>query len=239
MRKNVLTKDVLISKEIEYMIDSGDLAEGSRIPSERQLAESFDVQRGTIRSALRILAEKGIVESRPRSGYYVAPARVVFDQDDYNSRKVVIENMGKTTYVKLLTFEKTFVSEKMAVKTGLPEDMQVYRIMRLRFAEGQPLGLERTHIRCDLVPELTEEDVHNKSIYETLKKRYGIHVTRAVAKVTAVFANGLESELLNTDMNKPVMRYEGLVYDRRGRLVEYYDDIILKEKVEFLNFDIK
>ncbi|MDO4755492.1 MAG: GntR family transcriptional regulator [Parabacteroides sp.] len=235
MAKSVLTLDVLLSKEIEYDIETGKYAEGDRLPSERMLAEEFGVQRDTVRKALKILRDKGVVISRERAGYYVAAERVSFDLDSHISTKRVIEQMGKTTYVKLLTFEKIFVSKKMAAKTGLEEDSQVYRIMRLRYAGGVPMGIERSHVRCDMAPDLTEEDVHNKSLYEALRKKHQIYIVRSEGKITAVYANGLESELLNLKVAKPVMRYEALAYDRHGRLIEYFDDIILKDKVQFIS----
>lgn len=237
--KRVLTLDVLLAKELEYRMETENYQEGMRLPSERSLAEEFGVQRGTVRSALQILMDKGSIISKERSGYFVAPKRVAFDLNAYGSRKSLIEQMGKPTYVKLLTFEKIYVSEKMAQKTALQEDSQVYRIMRLRFAGSHPMSLERTHIRCDLVPGLREEDVHNKSIYATFRKKYRIYIARSEERVTAVYANGLESELLHTTRLHPVMRYEGLVYDRRNRLIEYFDDIILKEKVQFISDEVK
>lgn len=237
MARGVLTLDVLLSKEIEYDIETGKYSEGDRLPSERVLAEEFSVQRGTVRNALRILLDKGIVTCKERAGYYVAPERVNFSLDSHVSTKRVIEQMGKSTFVKLLTFEKIFVSKKMAMKTGLQEDSQVYRIMRLRYTGGVPMSIERSHVRCDMAPNLTEEDVHNKSLYEALRKKHQIYMVRSEGKVTAVYANGLESELLNLRVAKPVMRYEALAYDRHDRLIEYFDDIILKDKVQFISDD--
>ncbi len=237
MRKNVLTRDDIIAKEIEYAIETGKYAEGDRIPSERNLAEFYGVQKGTVRSALRILKDKGIIVSEERSGNYVAHRRIDFDLDAYNSRKVVIEKMGISTSVKLLTFEKINVSGRMSEETGWEIDTPVFRIMRLRYAAGMPMALERAHIKCELAPGLTEEDVHNKSLYESLAVKYNEHVDWAESKVTAAFANGLESELLNIKVARPVMRYEGLVYDKEGRLLEYFDDIILKEQVQFISND--
>jgi len=227
----------MVAKELEYEIETGRYAEGDRLPSERDLAETFGVQRGTVRSALAILKDKGVILSRQRAGNFVAPRRIDFDLDAYNSRKVVIERMGISTSVKLLTFEKISVTNKMAEDTGWPVDTPVFRIMRLRYAAGAPMALERTHIKCALAPGLTEEDVHNKSLYESLAVKYNEHVDWAESKVTAVFANGLESILLNIDVARPVMRYEGLVYDREGRLLEYFDDIILKDQIQFISME--
>jgi len=233
MAKRVLTLDVLIAKELEYRIETGEYQEGDRLPAERKLAEYFGVQRGTVRNALQILQDKGFVISKDRSGNFVAPKRIEFNLDTYRSGRAAMERMGRPNYAKLLTFEKVYVSQKMAEKTGLPEDGQVYRIMRLRYDGSIPIWLERTYIRCDFVPDLMEEDIYNKSLYATLRKKYQIYVERCVGKVTAVYINGLESELLNLPEKQTAMRYEGMVYDQKGRLVEYFDDIMLKDKVQF------
>ena len=234
----VLTQDVVIAKEMEYRIETGIYPEMSRIPSERTLAGEFGVQRGTMRRALGILEDKGTIVSRQRSGRYIAPRRIDFNLDAYNSRKAVIEHMGRSTYVKLLTFDRMFITDKLSHKMGLPGDTQLFRIMRLRYAEGAPLALERAHILCDLAPDITEEDVHNRSLYTALRQKHGIYIDRAASRVSAVHANGLESELLNLPVSRPAMRYEGLVYDSRDRLIEYFDDIIRIDKVQFIRKDI-
>jgi len=145
--------------------------------------------------------------------------------------------MGISTSVRLLTFEKISVTDKMSADTGWPADTQVFRIMRLRYTAGVPMALERAHIKCELAPTLTEDDVNDKSIYASLARKFNEYVDHAESKVTAAFANGLESILLNIKESKPVMRYEGLVYDREGRLLEYFDDIILKDQIQFISYD--
>jgi len=116
----------------------------------------------------------------------------------------------------------------------LPESTLVYRIMRLRYADGKPISIERSYIRCEVAEGLTSEDVHNKSIYTSLRNKFGIKINNSNQKVTVVYANELESELLKISRYKPLMRFEGLVYDKRNILVEYFDSIFLMDKVTFL-----
>src|SRR6266571_9304673 len=55
--------------QIRDAILAGEIAEGSRLPNERELAERFEVGRPTIREALRSLEALGMVEIRAgRSG---------------------------------------------------------------------------------------------------------------------------------------------------------------------------
>jgi GntR family transcriptional repressor for pyruvate dehydrogenase complex len=60
-----------IAAQIQGFIISGDLPQGSRLPSERDLAAMFSTSRPTVSQAIRILVVRGLVESRRGSGAYV------------------------------------------------------------------------------------------------------------------------------------------------------------------------
>jgi GntR family transcriptional repressor for pyruvate dehydrogenase complex len=60
-----------VAHELLVLILSGRFRAGERLPPERQLASAFGVSRPTIRQALRVLAENGLVESRIGSGTFV------------------------------------------------------------------------------------------------------------------------------------------------------------------------
>lgn len=60
-----------IVNQIQYLIRKGELKVGDRLPSERKLAETFIVSRNCVREAIRILAEKKILESRRGDGTYI------------------------------------------------------------------------------------------------------------------------------------------------------------------------
>ena len=89
VRKKILFKDEEISLELQYQIETKRLREGCRLPSERQLAEEFGVQRNTVRSALGILLKKGVLVKKPRQGYFVAPKRVELNIKDLSSIKKI------------------------------------------------------------------------------------------------------------------------------------------------------
>lgn len=58
----------IILRQIKALIDEGTLKPGDRLPSERSLAERFNVGRAPVRDALRRLEFYGIVRTRPQSG---------------------------------------------------------------------------------------------------------------------------------------------------------------------------
>lgn len=62
-----------IAEQLATLIDKRVLRSGDRIPSVRQATGSHHVNPGTILRAYRELETRGLIESRPRSGYYVRP----------------------------------------------------------------------------------------------------------------------------------------------------------------------
>jgi GntR family transcriptional repressor for pyruvate dehydrogenase complex len=69
------------AQQIADAINLGDLHRGDRLPSERRLAEQFVVSRATVRDAIRILVNAGVVEVRPGAGggIYVMADSVALD----------------------------------------------------------------------------------------------------------------------------------------------------------------
>jgi GntR family transcriptional repressor for pyruvate dehydrogenase complex len=71
-------RSVLVTRSYEQVVEqiqdgirSGELKPGQRLPTERELGETFGVSRGVIREALKVLVSMGLVESRQGSGNYV------------------------------------------------------------------------------------------------------------------------------------------------------------------------
>lgn len=60
-----------VAVQIEQRILAGELQSGDRLPTERELAEQFQVSRTAVREALKILAQKGLVDMRPGRGTIV------------------------------------------------------------------------------------------------------------------------------------------------------------------------
>src|SRR5688500_12807880 len=60
-----------VVEQIQDGMRRGALAPGQRLPTERELSESFGVSRAVVREALKVLASMGLVESRQGSGTYV------------------------------------------------------------------------------------------------------------------------------------------------------------------------
>lgn len=233
MRKKILFKDEDIAHEIERRIEEERLKEGDRVPSERQLADDFGVQRDTVRCALEILLRRGVLEKKPRQGYYVAAKRIRIELDNLHVMKNEIEKIGRANRAILLNYEMISMNSRLSETTGMPEGTPCYQILRLRYDDNRPISFEKSYLIAEHVPGLKHEDFENRSLASVLRQRYGISMETAKQRLTQVYAGDPESELLKISKGGMLVRYEGLIYDRKGRLIEAFDNVVIPDSIEF------
>src|SRR4029450_9157847 len=64
-----------LGEQITRLIEMGTLRPGERVPSVRRLSAQHQVSISTVTQAYRLLENRGLIEARPQSGYYVRPQR--------------------------------------------------------------------------------------------------------------------------------------------------------------------
>jgi GntR family transcriptional regulator len=62
---------VQLADLLAKMIERGELKEGDPLPSESYLQQEYGLARGTVRSAVRLLRDRGLVTTAPQRGTYV------------------------------------------------------------------------------------------------------------------------------------------------------------------------
>ena len=85
--KNPNRRYVSIGLELRQQLANGDYQIGDRLPTERDIAENYNVSRTVIREAIIMLELEGLVEVRKGSGVYVInlPSSISVDNSDYTS----------------------------------------------------------------------------------------------------------------------------------------------------------
>ncbi|MCY0877517.1 MAG: FadR/GntR family transcriptional regulator [Firmicutes bacterium] len=104
--QNSATDDIV--QQIVSAIESGELKENQRLPSERQLSELFQVSRATIREALKHLMALGYIETRRGLGNFVQSNHSVVDQNDMSPEMLMEARFAIEPYlVQLCTVRAT------------------------------------------------------------------------------------------------------------------------------------
>lgn len=110
-----------VIEQIKNLILEGNLSPGDVLPTERELAQSFGISRGTLREAFRILEREGLIEVKPGGGRYLSKAL-----DEAEDRSRIIDNIERATIIELLEARELFETGivELAAKRATEEDIK-------------------------------------------------------------------------------------------------------------------
>lgn len=210
-----------IADQLRELIHTKRLSPGEPIWSEGKLAQQFGVSKMTVRQALQNLRQEGllVVEKgkRPRIGAGRA-------KKNFQELKGFTEEMarrGMRASSKLLAIEKAEPGARVQEALRLNLGEKIYRIRRLRLADGELMGLETSHLPVALFPELDKQDLQNQSLYFLLENVYGVRLERSVEELEAISAHGEEAKLLDIARGSPLFSIRRTVYSAGDDPVEY------------------
>lgn len=216
---------VQIAQELGRRIESGLLRGGSALPAERELAARLGISRVTVRQALSLLEKQGLLARRHGSGTFVTPPAGPGEvparplgllssfSDDVRSR-------GGVPGARVLHFERARPSAHEALTLGVSPGEPVYRLRRLRTADGEPLAVEESTLPAALVGSLSARQVTDASLYALLRRR-GVEPSRAIRHLRAVNADLEHAGLLGVPAGAALLATERVSWTQDGRAVEY------------------
>lgn len=196
------------------------LAPDAPLPSERELAQRLGVARMTVRQAMDHLVRTGQVYRKQGSGSYRAKER--FEQPlVLTSFSEDMRARGLQPGARTLFQGEVPAPGWVARRLGLEVDEPVVHLQRLRTADGEPMALERCFVVAALAPGLADEDMSERSLYATLRERFGIVLKLAEQTVEAGICDPEEADLLHLTEGAATLQFERTSSDGLGRLTEH------------------
>ncbi len=194
-------------------IKDGTYAEGSLLPSERELCETYEVSRTTVRQALQELSQEGYVNSIQGKGTFVARPQIRQELSSIYSFDEDMRRLGKTPETRIMDFVEMTAAGTLAATFSLPEGSSVYRIMRLRLADGEPMLLETNFLPCTRFPGISREALENQSLYRVLTTQYSLNISVAEETFEPVLLRPIESQIFGAVQNALGMLIERIAFE--------------------------
>lgn len=217
---------------IVEMIEEGNLQEDDRLPSERELCETYDVSRSTVRQAIQELEKEGYIYRLHGKGTFVSPEKFKQDLLEFYSFTEEMKRIGKTPSSKVLDFEVARCNEKLARKMNLNVGDKIYIFTRLRLANDEPMMVETSHVPYNRFPGITKEELEEYAMYDIFTKRYNAKFTYAEEIFQPVLTRKDEAKLLNYSEGLPGMMIERLTYEN-GNVIEYTKGIARGDRFKY------
>jgi GntR family transcriptional regulator len=168
-------------------IESGEWPSGTRIPPEDELCRIYDVSKVTVREAVNELVREGYLKRQQGKGTFVLYSvshlgltmRTRLSEDDVHGEEVTVRKEVIERGVKEVPEE---------VKTVLKADAPIYYLRRKKIVNDVSYD-EQFFITLFLHPEIGEEDVSAKALYELIeekgaKKIFKVLQTMEITSVT-------------------------------------------------------
>ena len=218
---------------IREKIDSGEMSVGSRIWSENEIMEKFDVSRNTARKAIETLVVDGIVSRIQGKGSFVRQPRVESGLQYLKSFSEEILVKGLKPSSAIICFERTHPDFKHAKKLKITERDWVFKLERVRMANGDAISYQVTFVPENLCPDLIKYDFSETSLYDVIENDYSHVLSWQKMTVIPITADVKMAKILKIPLETPLLQTESVSYLAGGTPIESNINIYLSERYEF------
>ncbi|MGT2808342.1 GntR family transcriptional regulator [Streptococcus iniae] len=222
---------IKIHDAIKKDIDNGVWPIGDRLPSERDLSEHFQVSRMTLRQAVTLLVEEGILERRIGSGTYVASHRVQEKMRGTTSFTEIVHSQGKTPSSKLLSYQKQLASDTEIKELNLQKTDYVIRMERVRYADKLPLVYEVASIPEKYITNVKRQDI-TEHFFKTMVAN-GYEIGKSRQTIYAKTASERVANYLAVSRGHAILALTQVSYFTNGNPFEYVRSQYVGDRFEF------
>ncbi len=199
----------------------------ARFPTEAELVGTFGVSRATVREAIRRLRGEGLLDARRGSGTFVVRRQLDAPILGTSGLAQAITAAGFAEASRVLRMEQGPAGERAAQALGIGDDEVVQWVERLRYADGEPLALDRSALAIDAEQRraFAGGELTQGSLYGVLETRCGIRITGGSERLRAVTCGREERLLLRPRRGEGVFEVERIAY-AGDRVVEWRRSLV-------------
>jgi GntR family phosphonate transport system transcriptional regulator len=223
-----------VADGIERGIADGRFPAGEKLPGEIEIAETYRVNRHTVRRALATLAERGLVRAERGSGTYVEAPRLAYPLRSRTRFSEIVGAGGHEPRGQLIDASQDAATRELARALGLKTGDPLIRIESLRSADRTPICVSTTWLSAERFPDAGSVFAGVRSMTKLLA-HYGVRdYRRASTKITAAIADATDAARLDLALGRPVLVVDATDVDTSGKPLVTKRSRFAAERVEFL-----
>lgn len=207
-----------VAEQFERAIVTGSIRPGEKITNEIALAQDLGLSRPTLRQAIQLLVDKGLVVRKRGVGTQVVHGKVRRSLE-LTSLYDDLHEAGQEPRTEILELVRVPADADVALELQLEQGVEVWSLTRLRLIGNQPLALMHNYLPVPLA-DLESFDLAGDGLYASLR-RSGIEMRVAKQRIGARGALPDEARHLGEREGAPLLTMARTAYDDAGRAVEY------------------
>ena len=224
-----------VRRVLAERIAAGQLRPGQRLGAERALAADLGVSRATLRQALAVLADSGVVRRVPGrgGGTFVSRDKIERDTSRVVGVPALLRSQGVVAGTRVLSAGLSAAEEPVARALGLRRGDLVVNLHRIRLADGSPIVVEHARFPADRFLGLLELPLGG-SVYELLDEHFGTHPAEAVEQIEVVTASPDEAQVLDVAAGSPLLAITRTTSDTNGVPIEFSQDLFRGDRIRIV-----
>lgn len=214
-----------VANSLRERITSGAWGPGRRLPSEHDLVARYGASRITIRQALAELTHEGLILRERGRGSFVRDSTITAGPHELTSFSAEMRARGLKASSRVLSVGVVAADSATAQRLDIAEGNPVIRIERLRFGDGEPMGVQLAFLPASEFPGLENADFASTSLYEELEQRYGAVIEEADETFIVAGVDGDAARHLDLPSGSPCLIVERIGWSG-GRPVEFTKSVM-------------
>jgi DNA-binding FadR family transcriptional regulator len=190
--------DAVVGK-LQQQLSLGEYQPGQKLPSEPELMEQFGVGRSTIREAIRILANTGLIKVRQGSGTYAELQTGIAEPLPQRLRRADARDLDEVR--QLLEMK---IAEKAALNRTLKDIEKMKTLLKKRQSAARA-GDTETAIRTDIQFHIAIAAASRNSILADLYKTFAEHMSRYFREVHRTTASFINTQQLHESLLRSII----------------------------------
>ena len=222
--------NVPLYSQLKYLIikkiESGEYPGESKIPSEQELCEQYDISRPTVRQAISELTNNGYLYKEKGKGTFVAKSKSKVDIKNFTGFTDSILDSQSPGHHDILSLRVVNQKDTPCLENvfGTAGHLHQSGFAEIKFVSTENNGIlsyNVSFIPLALFPEIIEDIKAQKPSYDILRGKYPLIPVRTKSTLEVIYTDQSEAQFLQVQPGHPLIKVENLLYSKSGQPVEF------------------
>lgn len=213
-------KQIILKK-----IETGEFPENSKIPSEQEFCEMYDISRPTVRQAIAELTNSGVLYKEKGKGTFVAKSRTNVDVREYSGFTDSIldsQEPGNKNILSINIVDGRDIPNHCGLfGSAFNQNQEFYAITYITMKENDVLSLNVSYLPASFFPNIEEDIKNKKPSYDILRGKYPLIPVKSKSVLEVIYTDQEDARYLKVQPGQPLIRIDNILYSKSGQAVEY------------------
>lgn len=235
---------VQLEQILKSRIVMGELSPGMKIPSDKELCETYQVSSITARQAVLNLVNEGILYRQQGKGTFVREGisevkNIMTLKVKGDIQDVIPENLARQN-VKVVGMDILHCPERILRTLKLKADQEIMLIRRSRMDDGVPVSYIKNYLPAEIGRKIAEKDLRSFPMLHILRNKLRIPLKTGVQYIESVSADYEVATAMAVNISAPVLYLETIIYAEGEKPIEFVQTFYRSDLYKYtLNIDLK